>query len=131
MGFFSWLGALSPAHIRFFTFAWRGKMVGEDQFGNKFYEGRPRTGYKRNRRWVIYKGQPEASYVPPEWHGWLHHQTDAVPASEEASFRREWQLPYAPNRTGTKEAYRPPGHILKGGQRAKTTGDYEAWQPPE
>ena len=36
---------------------------------------------------------------------------------------------FVPNLTGTKAAYRPPGHILKGGQRDKATGDYEAWTP--
>jgi len=29
-------------------------------------------------RWVEYaeKGRYNASQVPPEWHGWLHHITD-------------------------------------------------------
>ena len=31
--------------------------------------------------------------------------------------------------TGTDQAYRPPGHTLKGGRRAKATGDYEPWTP--
>ena len=26
-------------------------------------------------------------------------------------------------------AYRPAGHVLKGGRRNKATGDYEAWTP--
>jgi len=34
-----------------------------------------------------------------------------------------------PNLTGTAEAYRPPGHVLAGGQRDKATGDYEPWKP--
>lgn len=131
MGLFKYLGELSPAHINWFTFSWRGTRVGEDQFGNRYYQGRPITGYKRPRRWVIYKGQPEASYVPPEWHGWLHHQTDAVPSEDSPSFRRDWQKPHKPNLTGTRSAYRPPGHILEGGQRARAAGDYEAWKPPE
>ena len=33
------------------------------------------------------------------------------------------------NLTGTGQAYRPPGHTLKGGQRTKGTGDYEPWIP--
>lgn len=129
MGFLSFLGVLSPAHIKLFTLRSRGKVIGEDQFGNKYYEAPPRKGYKRNRRWVMYNGAPEASMVPPEWHGWLHHQTDVVPNEE--SYRREWQAPHKPNMTGTTEAYRPPGHILEGGKRDKATGDYEAWTPPE
>lgn len=130
MGLRNLLGVLSPAHIRWFTFFSRGHLVGEDQFGNKYYEGRPRPGYRLARRWVVYKTEPEASYVPPEWHGWLHHQTDRVP-DEEQSFRREWQKPHQPNLTGTDSAYRPPGHVLEGGRRDRAAGDYEAWHPPE
>lgn len=125
----SLLGALSPAHITFVTLVTGATKVGTDQFGNKYYRAKPRKGYKRERRWVIYKGQPEASAVPPEWHGWLHHQTDTVPDGSQQSFRRVWQKPHTPNLTGTNQAYRPPGHILKGGQRDKATGDYEAWKP--
>lgn len=129
MGLLKFLGVLSPAYINAFALTWRGKHVGTDQFGNKYYEGKPRKGYKRARRWVMYKGAPEASYIPPEWHGWLHRQTDAIPG--EASFRRDWQKPYAPNQTGTDGAYRPPGHVLEGGKRPRATGDYQAWRPPE
>jgi len=129
MGLLSLLGAMSPAHISVFTLFSGGKYVGKDPFGNKYYEAAPRKGYKLKRRWVVYKKQPEASYVPPEWHGWLHHQTDVVPSDEGAMFRQSWQKPHKPNLTGTKDAYRPAGHILKGGQRPKATGDYEPWVP--
>ncbi len=127
----SLLGALSPAHITFVTLTSGAKNVGTDSLGNKYYTAKPRKGYKRDRRWVIYQGAPEASSVPPEWHGWLHHQTDALPEVGDESFRRSWQKPHTPNMTGTNLAYRPPGHILKGGQRDKATGDYEAWTPSE
>jgi NADH:ubiquinone oxidoreductase subunit len=130
MGILRLLGVLSPAHISFFTWT-RGTSVGRDNAGNKYYRAAPRPGYKRERRWVMYKGAPEASKVPPEWHGWLHYQTDDVPDSGGGSFRRTWQKPHRPNATGTEKAYRPPGHILKGGKRDKATGDYEAWQPPQ
>lgn len=123
------LGALSPVHIHFVTIVTGAKRVGEDAQGNKYYRAKPRKGYKRERRWVIYNGEPEASRVPPEWHGWLHHQSDAVPSSDTESFRRSWQKPHRPNLTGTNQAYRPPGHILQGGVREKATGDYEAWKP--
>lgn len=128
---FKLLGVLSPAHISLFTLTKRKKKVGTDFLGNKYYEAAPRRGYKRPRRWVMYKGAPEASNVPPEWHGWLHYQTDTVPSETSESCRREWQKPHQPNLTGTKQAYRPPGHILQGGARDKATGDYEAWMPSE
>jgi NADH:ubiquinone oxidoreductase subunit len=129
MGLFSFLGVLSPVHMGVTKFLKGAKYVGTDSFGNKYYRAKPMKGYKRERRWVTYNGAPEASKIPPEWHGWMHHQTDVVPSSEEKSFRRQWQKPHTQNLTGTQDAYRPPGHMLKGGERAKTTGDYEAWKP--
>jgi NADH:ubiquinone oxidoreductase subunit len=43
--------------------------------------------------------------------------------------QRAWQKPHEPNLTGTDLAYRPPGHVLKGGARAPASGDYEPWVP--
>ena len=131
MGILSFLGVLSPAHINLFTALTRKERVGSDTFGNIYYRAEPRKGYKRERRWVIYKETPEASMVPPEWHGWLHYQTDEAPEEGSESFRRPWQKPHQPNMTGTNQAYRPPGHLLEGGKRDKATGDYKAWAPPE
>lgn len=128
--FFSLLGVMSPAHMWVSKFLSGSHYVGTDPYGNKYFKAKPRKGYKRERRWVIYKGAVEASKIPPEWHGWMHHQTDIVP-SDDPSFRRPWQKPHQPNMTGTNLAYRPDGHLLKGGKRAKATGDYDAWTPPE
>lgn len=131
MGLARFLGALSPAHIWMVTLFSGAKKVGKDAYGNTYFKASPRKGYKRERRWVLYDGAPEATKVPPEWHGWLHHQTNDVPEEGQTSFRRPWQRPHQPNRTGTNLAYRPPGHILSGGQRDKASGDYEAWSPPQ
>ncbi|MBI2234914.1 MAG: NADH:ubiquinone oxidoreductase subunit NDUFA12 [Micavibrio aeruginosavorus] len=131
MGLFSFLGALSPVHITCVTLFGGAKKVGIDQLGNRYYRAKARPGYNRERRWVIYKGVPEASKVPPEWHGWLHYQTDTVPDSNAPSFRRTWQRPHQQNLTGTVSAWRPPGHLLAGGRRPAATGDYESWTPPD
>ncbi len=125
------LGTLSPIHISWFTWISRPRLVGKDSAGNVYYESKPRPGYKRPRRWVVYAGNPDASSVPPEWHGWLHYQTDTVPAASGKSYRQEWQKPHKPNMTGTSSPYRPPGHVLEKGTRPSATGDYEAWTPPE
>lgn len=127
------LGCLSPAHIGFVTLLSGARSVGRDVFGNRYYCAKPRAGYKLDRRWVMYKGTPDASIVPPEWHGWLHHQTDVVPTSDTdtQTYRRSWQKPHVPNLTGTSGAYRPPGHVLSGGVRKAATGDYESWIPPQ
>jgi NADH:ubiquinone oxidoreductase subunit len=105
-----------------------GELVGTDTFGNKYYRRKARGGERRDRRWVVYDGTVEASRVPPEWHAWLHHTTDNVPP-EGGSPRRPWQKQHQPNQTGTPNAYRPPGHTLRGGRREKATGDYETWTP--
>ena len=73
-------------------------------------------------------GVVEASRIPPEWHGWIHHIVD-VPPTAEAYTAREWEKPHLPNLTGTPEAYRPAGSILASGQRPKATGDYQPWTP--
>jgi len=130
MGILRLLGVQSPVYTMWTTLT-GGKRVGMDQAGNRYYCAKPRPGYKRQRRWVIYKGTPEATKVPPEWHGWLHHQTDILPLMTGATFRQPWQKPHKPNQTGTAGAYLPPGHILRGAKRDAATGDYEAWTPPE
>ena len=117
---------LSTVQILVFTWL-NGVRVGVDAEGNTYYRGRRKRG-GRERRWVIYNGEAEASRVPPEWHGWLHHQTDAVPA-ESNPLRRVWQKPPAANMTGSAASYLPPGHALAEGIRAPATGDYEAWRP--
>ena len=43
-----------------------GKFVGNDNFGNKYYES------KSGKRWVIYKNEIDASKIPNEWYSWIH-----------------------------------------------------------
>lgn len=111
-----------------------GEQVGRDSAGNCYYRAKKGGGRVHNdslrheRRWVIYKGEVEASRIPPEWHAWLHHTSDEIPP-EGGPERRPWQKDHLPNLTGSEAAYRPPGHTLKGGQRDKATGDYEPWTP--
>ena len=53
--------------------------VGTDQFGNRYYEERRVRRGKRPRRYVRYNGIVEASKVPADWHGWLHHIESSPP----------------------------------------------------
>jgi NADH:ubiquinone oxidoreductase subunit len=104
------------------------RRVGQDRLGNTYWEARGRRDVQgRPIRRVLYAGVPEASAVPPEWWGWIHHTT-AAPLPEDAP-RRAWQKDHQPNLTGTPEAWHPPGHDARGGQRPPTAGDYEAWTP--
>lgn len=107
---------------RFFT--WRkGERMGEDEYGNVYYQA---EGGKR--RWVIYNGLAEASRVPAEWHGWLHHTVGEIPTAT-AYTKRPWEKPHQQNLTGTPAAYRPRGSILTPERRPRVTGDYDAWKP--
>ncbi len=101
--------------------AFRGKNVGEDDFGNQYYES------KNGRRWVVYSGYSEASQVPAEWHGWLHHSYDNRPGSEPLP-HYDWELPHMENQTGTVNAYAPPGSVFAA-RPEPSTRDYEAWTP--
>lgn len=107
---------------RLFTL-FSGRHVGTDEFGNRYFETR-----RGKKRWVMYNGIPEASKVPPSWHGWLHYTLDA-PLDSTPKYR--WQKKHQPNLTGTTGRYLPAGHISKGGQRAAATADYEPWTPAE
>ena len=115
-------------------FTWlHGEDVGRDADGNRYYRhkkgGTTMSGsLQKERRWVIYAGEDEASRVPPEWHCWLHHTTDKTPPAD-GNPRFFWMKDHVPNLTGTDQAYLPPGHTLRGGKRDRATGDYEPWTP--
>jgi len=107
----------------------KGEHVGTDGQGNKYYRStKVRDPNGLERRWVIYDGANDASRVPSEWHGWLHHSYDALPQSHLPP-PKIWETDFTPNATGTLGAYRPAGALEKGGRRARATGDYESWSP--
>jgi NADH:ubiquinone oxidoreductase subunit len=122
-----WNGATLGA---LFDIGRRGRFVGQDEAGNRYYEERRPSLEGRRRRWVVYDGLAEASKVPPDWHAWMHHIT-AVPPTEAPLPRRAWEKPHLPNLTGTVRAYRPPGSLARCGDRAPATGDYQAWTPEQ
>ena len=97
-----------------------GVLVGSDGSGNRYYRGK--NGL---RRWVVYRGSVDASRVPTEWHGWLHHLTDQMPNARKTHF--PWRQEHLPNLSGTEGAYHPCGSLIDGGEPAH--GDYEPWRP--
>lgn len=119
--------------LRFFTWwnsetfgtqlwTWRkGQRVGEDDLGNVFYQTRD-----GKRRWVIYKGEIEASKINPEWHGWLHFTWDEPP-TKIALKRKAWEKAHQENLTGTAMAYAPAGSLRQ--PKPLDRRDYEAWSP--
>ena len=124
---FSWWSGATIGTL--FTVHRRGRLIGTDEFGNRYFESRDTSSYDgRRRRWVLYKGSADASKVPPDWHGWLHH-TFAEPPTVEPLMRRSWEKEHRPNLSGTIHAWRPKGSIARTGERPPATGDYEAWTP--
>ena len=115
-----WVNATPGTRL---TTWWSGTPVGQDKFGNRYYQSKDKS-----RRWVIYAGTVEASRVPPDWHGWLHH-TFELPPTEEPFKRKPWELEHEPNLSGTPSAWRPDGSLWNEGKRPPATGDYEAWRP--
>ena len=121
----SFLRRLANSHIWLLT-NMRGTYIGTDRFGNDYYQERKPRANRRQRRWVRYNGHPEATKIPPEWFGWLHYTSDHILPE---TTQHPWQKEHQPNRSGTIETYRPPGHPFKTGQRSPTHGDYEPWIP--
>ncbi len=77
-----------------------GKLVGKDNFGNKYYET------KKGKRFVIYNGEVDASKIPNEWYSWMHFTYNKIENVHE--FKKfEWQKPHTANLTGSNEAYSP------------------------
>ena len=128
--FFTWWNSATVA-TRFHT--WRhGEFVGTDEFGNRYYQTKggkkdPALGFVR--RWVIYKGEADASRIPPGWYGWMLQKWDVPPTEDAAYVPREWERPHLPNQTGTPFAHRPSGSILRPEPRAKAMDGYQPWSP--
>lgn len=94
------------------------KKVGEDQFGNKYFETKGQDYLNRTKRYVIYNGKVEATKVPPMWHAWLHHSVEELPNTDP---KFTWQENFTPNLTGTKFVNNLPIN--------KSQLAYEKWQP--
>ena len=116
-----------------FTIKKSAALVGEDEFGNRYYEARTDKGSYdrgRKRRYVTYKGYAEPTKIPPEWHAWMHYITDEPPTVAPLR-KRAWEKEHLPNMTGTVYAWRRRGSIARGGEREAAVGDYQAWTPGE
>jgi len=77
-----------------------GKLVGKDNFGNKYYQS------KSGKRWVIYKGEIDASKISDEWYSWIHFTKNKIEDSHNLK-KYKWQKPHLSNKTGTEESYHP------------------------
>lgn len=90
-----------------------GDLVGEDRYGNKYYETKNPEEIHMRTRWVEYKEfwTYDASHVEPGWHFWLSYGTDKRPNQlkpEEIAVRHVVETAHHPiSQTFTKGAYVP------------------------
>ena len=76
-----------------------GKYVGKDSLGNLYYKS------KKDERWVVYKGNIEASKITSEWFLWMHHTINEIPTKKTNKYL--WQKDHVENQTGTLNSYKP------------------------
>ena len=102
----------------------KGKKVGEDYFGNFYYESKD----KKNR-WCIYSNEAEASKISPEWNSWLRFISVAIPKDNDATHK--WQKLFNGNLTGLDSAYKPRFVRTSGSEEDLDSyqSDYKAWKP--
>ena len=93
-----------------------GKFVGQDEFGNKYYQS------KKNKRWIIYKDEIDASKIPTEWYSWIHFTNNKIEKVHKFE-KYKWQKPHQHNQTGTSKAYSP---IKKKNENTKKK--YSTWK---
>ncbi|WWC90765.1 uncharacterized protein L201_005702 [Kwoniella dendrophila CBS 6074] len=87
-----------------------GRLVGSDQFGNRYYENTdPNEEIPGRHRWIDYSQDDfNASQVAPEWHSWLHHIRKDAPTEDPIvkAVSPPWKANYVENMTGTRGAYK-------------------------
>ncbi|OJA19245.1 hypothetical protein AZE42_05990 [Rhizopogon vesiculosus] len=87
-----------------------GRLVGTDQFGNKYFENlNPDDELPGRHRWVDFaQHYSNATQVPPEWHSWLSHIRLPPPMEDSVmqNMSPPWKAPWTENLTGTRGAYR-------------------------
>ncbi|KAK0422716.1 hypothetical protein QR680_007742 [Steinernema hermaphroditum] len=84
-----------------------GTLVGEDKFGNKYYEDN--SFFMPRNRWI-----------PPEWYRWLHHTSDKTPV-EQPFNNPKWVLDHKENLSIIPEKKYVP--------YSTTRNKIEGWQP--
>ena len=101
-----------------------GKKVGEDYFGNLYYESKD----KKNR-WCIYSNESEASKISPEWNSWLRFIVVARPKDNDT--KHEWQKLFNGNLTGLDSVYKPRTVRTSVSKEDLESyqSDYKAWKP--
>ncbi len=119
---FTWWNG-STVGTRLYTYL-NGKKVGEDYFGNYYYESK-----NKGNRWCIYSNESDASKISPEWNSWLRFITNSTPAENATTY--EWQKPFIGNLTGLDATYKPERVRERSlnEDMDRYQSDYKAWKP--
>lgn len=100
-----------------------GTLVGEDDFGNKYYENK--SYFFGRNRWVIYNVAVnvnyDASMIPAAWHHWLHYIGDEPPTVK-PPIHKKWMVQHTENLSSTCKEYVP---------YSTTRPKIESWEPPK
>ena len=100
-----------------------GKKAGEDHLGNKYFYRLVKNN--KEKRWVIYKGEPDGSSVPSHWQAWLTRTVNSIPINKK---KYKWQKKHVPNLTGSQDAYNSLENIFDNNLKKKHTA-YSSWNP--
>ena len=102
----------------------KGKKVGQDKIGNKFYVHKN----NENKKWVLYKYIVDPTSLDVKWQIWLTTANSNAPLSiEENNFK--WQKDKQPNLTGTINSYHPKININKSKKDIKNENKNSTWSP--
>ncbi|XP_041348532.1 probable NADH dehydrogenase [ubiquinone] 1 alpha subcomplex subunit 12 [Gigantopelta aegis] len=103
-------GGLKASYLQFFRTdeLKTGTLVGEDKYGNKYYENK--MYFMGRSRWIDYPPSVgfdyDGSQIPAEWHGWLHYVHDDPPTVKKP-VKRKWMMDHIENTSGTPQQYVP------------------------
>lgn len=113
----------------------KGKFVGEDEYGNKYYETNQRDYLNRKKRYCLFNGRVEATKIPPEWHCFMHYQIPKESVILDTK-QYKWQKRFLPDLTLSSIKYLPKNHPLYSNQNSlyntKSSGNpfkFKAWSP--
>ena len=115
-------------NIGTYLYTWfRGKFVGKDEIGNRYFCNSNDFNSMNAKRWVLYSGEIEASNIPSHWHAWLHKSIDVPPINYK--HRYGWQKNHQSNMTGSSKAYHPISRKLSKSESNPNIKEYETWKP--
>ena len=104
----------------------KGKKIGQDNIGNKFYIHKK----IKNKKWVLYKYSIDPTSLDVKWQIWLTSTNNNVPLTiEENNFK--WQKDKKPNLTGTTGSYHPKINVAKRKKHIEKKYNNSTWNPEQ